>query len=206
MSRADDGFLDRWSRRKAEARAGDQPPLPDSDQEAETASVVPAADNRSDAEILDDLGLPDPETLRAGDDFRAFMVSAVPARIRSRALRVLWRSDPRLANLDGLVDHGEDFTDRATVVPAMRTAYAVGRGMVRHLAAAPAQDEAEPEKSLPVDSEPVEALPEQVAPLHEAADPEHRAVQPRRMRFTVQDADAEHKSAMSDRIDRVRST
>ncbi|MEL6197291.1 MAG: DUF3306 domain-containing protein, partial [Pseudomonadota bacterium] len=104
---AADGFLDRWSRRKLERRTeplpAEQPPAADP---AEAANV-PA---KSDAEILEELGLPDPETLGAGDDFSGFMAKAVPEHLRRQALRQLWGSNPVLANLDELLDYGEDFT------------------------------------------------------------------------------------------------
>ena len=68
-----------------------------------------------------------------GDDFTVFMSKAVPDRIRRRALRTLWRSNPVLANVDMLVDYGEDFTDSAMVVENMQTAYQVGKGMLKHI-------------------------------------------------------------------------
>ena len=90
---------------------------------------------KSDAELLAELGLPDPDSLGQGDDFAAFMGRAVPEHLRRRALRKLWVSNPVLANLDGLVDHGEDYTDAATVIPGMQTAYQVGKGMMQHVLA-----------------------------------------------------------------------
>jgi hypothetical protein len=48
-------------------------------------------------------------------------------------LRRLWLSNPALANVDGLVDYGQDFTDSATVVENLQTAYQVGRGMTAHI-------------------------------------------------------------------------
>ena len=85
----------------------------------------------SDAEILEELGLPDPDTLDEGDDFSRFMGGAIPTRLRNRALRRLWLTNPVLANLDELVDYGEDFTDAATVVENLQTAYRVGKGFLR---------------------------------------------------------------------------
>ena len=124
MSRKE-GFLDRWSRLK---EAGEPP-------EAE-APIVEAAkqepvetDERSDEEILTDLGLPDPDDLTLGDDVTGFMSKAVPDRLRRRALRQLWRTNPVLANVDGLVEYGEDYTDGAMVVENLQTLYQVGKGM-----------------------------------------------------------------------------
>ena len=127
---------DFWSRRRAAVEAEAAAELAASQAER-SAQELRANDSaqalRTDAEILQELGLKDPDELVAGDDFAAFMRSAVPERLRRRALRVLWRSNPVLANLDGLLDHGDDFSDAATVVPGLKTAYQVGKGTLRHL-------------------------------------------------------------------------
>lgn len=123
---------DFWSRRKAkvleeqheEARAAEQ---------CEVAEREAALEKKSDEEVLQELGLPDPDTLQPGDNVKAFMAEAVPDRIRRRALRKLWLSNPALANLDGLLDYGEDFTNGATVVENLQTAYQVGKGMLKHV-------------------------------------------------------------------------
>ncbi len=99
----------------------------------EDAEKLEALEEQSDEEILEELGLQDPETLVAGDDFSAFMSKAVPTRIRNKALRKLWLSDPKLANLDMLVDYGEDFTDSAMAVENIQSAYQVGKGMLKHV-------------------------------------------------------------------------
>ncbi len=118
---------DFWSRRKqaveAEANA-EQAAL----QALEQQQLEAAQKQQTDAEILDDLGLQDPDTLEAGDDFSAFMAKAVPTRLRNRALRKLWLSDPALANLDTLLDYGEDFTVSERAIEDIQTAYQVGKG------------------------------------------------------------------------------
>lgn len=151
------GFASRWSRLKQEAKAE---PV---DAEAEPAAAEPEApaaderpDDRSDEEVLEELGLPDPDTLKAGDNFAAFMAKAVPTRLRNRALRKLWVSDPVLANLDMLVDYGEDFTDAATVVENLQTAYQVGRGYIDKVAELSEEDAGSAE-------EPAEESPEESA-------------------------------------------
>jgi hypothetical protein len=88
-------------------------------------------------EVLEKLGLPDPDTLGPGDDFRAFMAREVPAFLRRRALRRLWRLNPVLANIDGLVDHGEDFHSPEFRPAVLTTAYQVGKGMILQEAPAP---------------------------------------------------------------------
>lgn len=129
MSGPDDqAFLSRWSRLKRERT---EPELePDLPQPDETGAAVEDAPEKTDSELLEELGLPEPESLKPGDDFSAFMSRAVPARLRNRALRKLWLTDPVLANLDELVDYGEDFTDAATVVENLASAWQAGKGYV----------------------------------------------------------------------------
>lgn len=123
---------DFWSRRKARVEAEAQ-------DEARAAEQLAAAareaelEEKTDAELCEELGLPDPDVLKMGDDFRVFMDKAVPERLRRRALRRLWVSNPVLANLDGLIDYADDYTDAAMVVPGMKTTYQVGKGMLAHV-------------------------------------------------------------------------
>ncbi len=129
---------DFWSRRRAAVQAEEQAEqvavatLAEAEAQAEREAVEA---EKTDAELLAELELPDPDTLRMGDDFSAFMKKSVPERLRRRALRRLWLSNPVLANLDGLLDHAGDFTDAATVMPNMATTYQVGKGMLEHVVA-----------------------------------------------------------------------
>jgi hypothetical protein len=134
------GFASRWSRLKREAEA--EAPEVDADGEMEGVAEpeAPVEDDRPDEEVLEELGLPDPDKLEPGDNFSAFMAKAVPARLRNRALRRLWISDPVLANLDELLDYGEDFTDAATVVENLQTAYQAGKGYINKMAKLPEGD------------------------------------------------------------------
>lgn len=124
------GFLRRWSRRKAEARTAAEP-TPEALERLESPSEPPAgAAPPAEEESFDVSSLPDIETLHAGSDFKAFLREGVPRELRTMALRKLWRLDPTLANLDGLVDYGQDF--RANQVSgALKTAYRVGKGFLR---------------------------------------------------------------------------
>jgi hypothetical protein len=126
------GEQDFWARRKAKVEAEALASEAALEQQA-LADHHAALEEKSDVELLDELKLPDPDTMKMGDDFSAFMSKAVPERIRRRALRTLWRSNPVLANVDMLVDYGEDFTDSAMVVENMQTAYQVGKGMLKHV-------------------------------------------------------------------------
>lgn len=134
---------DFWSRRKARveaeeaerdaARAAEAERVAEQARAEEEHARLQALEERPDEDILAELGLPDPDTLNRGDDFRAFLAREVPERLRRRALRRLWRSDPVLACLDGLNDYDEDYTNPAKVGDAVRTAYKVGEGFARQV-------------------------------------------------------------------------
>ncbi len=135
MTADDEGPLSRWSRRKAETRekqdaakerGGAMPPLQEEPAEL-PAQAEPDGGEAGPGEAAPP-DLPDIESLTADSDFTVFMRDGVPEHLRKLALRKLWRSDPVLANVDGLVDYGEDFTDAADVVKNMKTAYRVGKG------------------------------------------------------------------------------
>ncbi|EKV29505.1 hypothetical protein C882_0327 [Caenispirillum salinarum AK4] len=136
MSR--DSFLSRWSRRKAEARHAERepehaaPPAEASDEDlpapAEPDAAPVDAREREDEEPLD---LPDIDSLTAESDYTVFLKEKVPAALRKQALRKLWRSDPVLANLDGLNDYDDDYSTPAVAGAAVRTAYNALRGYAR---------------------------------------------------------------------------
>jgi len=129
-------FLSRWSRLK---RTGGEMAAQPAAPAAPVAPEGDAAPERSDAEILEEHGLPDPDSLGPEDDVSGFMARTIPDRLRNRALRRLWLRNPVLANLDELVDYGEDYTDAATVVAGLASAWQAGRG---YLPDAPADPEA----------------------------------------------------------------
>lgn len=135
-------MTDFWARRKAAVQAEEDHDAA-LEQAAAQAEKEAALAEKTDEDILAELELPDPDTLEQGDDFKVFLADAVPARIRTRALRRLWRLNPILANVDGLVDYGEDFTDAACVVENLQTAYQVGKGMTKHVLEMARQAEAE---------------------------------------------------------------
>jgi len=142
------GRGDFWSRRRAAVRAEEQAQaeaLVQQQQAHEQAVQEREQAEKTDEEILAELNLPDPDTMERGADFAAFMSKAVPERLRRRALRRLWVSDPVLANLDNLVDYADDYTDAATCVENLQTSYQVGRGMLAHIEAVEAQAKAKAE-------------------------------------------------------------
>ncbi len=189
-----------WTRRRQAVEAEKQTDEKARDEEKLDEEHRALAE-RPDEEVLAELDLPDPDSLSEGDDFTAFMAKAVPEKLRRRALRRLWLSNPVLANLDELLDYGEDFTDAGTVVENLQTVYRVGKGMVRDedlesdAAAEEAEAPAEAEAAVS-DAEPVETLAE---PAEEAPDtgeaipeevPEEIPEEPRarrHMRFAFED-------------------
>ena len=148
---------DFWSRRKAAVAAEEAKDAAEVQERAraETAAELEA---KTDEEILEELGLPDPSTLKPGDDFAAFLKDAVPDRIKKIALRKLWASNPILANVDGLLDYGEDFTDAAVGAGVVETTYQVGKGMLAHVQEMARQAEEAARKALEGEEEAIEAL------------------------------------------------
>ncbi len=128
-----EGFASRWSRRKREIQLEDptEPLAPAGPEQVPARPVVAAAGETAasppDSQAPD---LPDPDTLDADGDFTVFLGDNVPEALRRRALRRLWRLDPVLANLDGLNDYDDDFTDAAMVIEGMKTLYKVGKGFM----------------------------------------------------------------------------
>lgn len=131
---------DFWARRKAAVAQEAETDAAEA-LAAETAQEEAALAERTDEEILAELNLPQPEALESAEAVRDFVAQAIPQRLKTRALRHLWKLNPVLANLDGLVDYGEDFTDSAAVMENLQTAYQVGKGMLAHLEEKAAADE-----------------------------------------------------------------
>ncbi len=134
MAESDERFASRWSRRKrdAEVKEPAEPLAPAGSQGALAESEAPAAGLESNGNLPESetVEVPDPDTLDADADFTVFLKDGVPEAIRRRALRRLWRLNPVFANLDGLNDYDDDFTDAATVVEGLKTLYQVGKGFV----------------------------------------------------------------------------
>lgn len=150
---------DFWARRKqavaAETRAEEM-----AEEQAVHAAAEAELAERSDEDLLHEAGLPDPDQLTSAEEVQNFLKAELPQRLKTRALRKLWRLNPVLANLDGLVDYGEDFTDAATVIPDLQTVYKVGQGMIAKL-----------EELGTAEKEEASASPDEVAPLEATPEP-----------------------------------
>jgi hypothetical protein len=172
---------DFWSRRKAAVAAQEAKETRVAEERARVETVA-ELEAKTDAEILEDLGLPDPTTLEPGDDFAAFLKDAVPDRIKKIALRKLWTSNPILANVDGLLDYGEDFTDAAVGAGVVETTYQVGKGMLAHVEEMARQAEEAARKALEGDEEEViDAVDEtpELDLMEEDIEPVDRSGEPR---------------------------
>lgn len=148
---SDESFLARWSRLKQrpaqpeEDRQGEPPP---NDAAGDALARESIDDGRlseaaaGDAEVCED-GQSESapakrdftefnfDELDFDSDYRQFMKDDVPEDARNKALRRLWTSNPVLANMDGLDDYCEDYTDAAVVpIGPLKTAYKIGRGFL----------------------------------------------------------------------------
>lgn len=184
------GGQDFWSRRRAGVEAEEQA-IEARAVEAEAIQL----EERPDEDILAELHLPEPEALESADDVRDFLKAELPQRLKTRALRRLWRLNPALANLDGLVDYGEDYTDAALVVENLQTAYQVGKGMVTAFLEDEENDAPDATAVRPEDGDDPTEHAEDI-PLASTAepppcpepDPEPTAMPQRRMRFAFDTA------------------
>lgn len=128
-----DGFLARWSRRKQAVAAGEEiadeipgetagriDPVGEAKIDEEQAAELEA--NRLAAEAVDI------DALEYESDFSVFFKEGVPALLRQKALRILWRSNPILANVDGLCDYDDNFADPSLIMKTFDSAYRAGKG------------------------------------------------------------------------------
>ena len=190
-----------WTTRRAAVAAeaqADQNASLEAASEAQEAALA----ERDDVELLSELGLPAPEELLSGEQLRAFLKAQLPQRLKSRALRAFWRTNPVLACLDGLNDYEDDYTAAATAGKAVNTLYVVGKGFAQPVADALEKimdEDEEPaliamsERSVPdvsppqaVEVETQDAEEYDVAGSEVESDEEEFAAitTPRRMRFT----------------------
>ena len=130
----DKGFFSRWSDRKRAIAAGedvvqDDPQLPPpvdmvepENAEEEAARLAELDANREAAEAIDI------DALDYDSDYSAFFKDGVPPLLKQKAMRLLWRSNPLLANVDGLCDYDENFGDPSLILEKFESAYRIGKG------------------------------------------------------------------------------
>lgn len=195
-----------WARRRAavevEAEADAR-----ADELRQEQLRAEALAEKDDADVLAELDLPDPANMKAGDDFSAFMARDVPEHLRRQALRTLWRSNPVLACVDGLNEYDDDYRAAMLLQEPIKTAYQVGKGMLKHIEEMERQANPEnPENEDPVadDAEVLVAESEEcdgakddievtqaataAATQSEPTEGEELMAGPRRMRFRFEEA------------------
>ena len=102
VSESQEPFLDRWSRRKAEAKPEPPPAVRDQDVAAKTPPPE----------------LPPVEKLTFDSDYRAFFHPKVNEDTRRAALKKLF-GDPRFNVMDGLDVYIDDYSKTEPIPPAM---------------------------------------------------------------------------------------
>lgn len=105
---SDEEFLARWSRRKREARAGNDAPAPA--QPTEPQSPAAPAEDPASAEV-NLPNLPPIESITAGTDVTAFLRHGIPPELGRAALRRAWAADPAIRDFVGLAENAWDFND-----------------------------------------------------------------------------------------------
>jgi hypothetical protein len=144
----EDGFLSRWSRRKREEHPEEAPAEPSTEAVETTGVESPTETHEGDADEGDPeviARLPDIDSMDDSSDFKVFLQTGVPEALRRRALRKLWGVNPVLANLDGLNDYDEDYTQIGVLGQTVKSLYQVGKGFVTDEEVAPAEAETEPD-------------------------------------------------------------
>jgi hypothetical protein len=99
-----ENFLERWSRKKAEAQRDeidDVPPAPEQRGEPAPAATTLTFDVSS---------LPSLESITSVTDMRAFLAAGVPQELTRAALRRVWAADPAIRDFVGLQENDWDFT------------------------------------------------------------------------------------------------
>jgi hypothetical protein len=88
----------------------------------------------NDQELLEKFKLPNPEKIKKEKGLDLFFKDGVPDRLRQIALRRVWKLNPIIRFADAEInDYHEDFTDAATVIEGMQTAYQVGKGYLSEI-------------------------------------------------------------------------
>jgi len=106
---AEEPFIGRWSRLKAQARERDACATVPADAPAGGSPPATTAADAAAGEGPPPLQLPDIDQLGEDSDYSAFLAPGVDAELRRRALRKLFRS-PKFNVFDGLDTYRDDFT------------------------------------------------------------------------------------------------
>ena len=131
----EENFLSRWSKKKSKQKtqienSNSKQIDPESSTEKENQSSLDEENDKLyDEDLLKKYNLPNPEKIKKEKSLDVFFKEGVPDRLRQIALRRVWRLNPIIKFADAEInDYHEDFTDAATVIEGMETAYKVGKG------------------------------------------------------------------------------
>lgn len=138
---SDDGatFLERWSKRKAQARGG----LPTAEDGKETLTPPPTAREEGQEIPLEDL--PPIETINATTDLTPWLRRKVPEAWKRAALGRVWSADPAISQFVGLADYDWDWNapDGVPGFGPLRAADDVGQLLAQAIGQAPRKDKPE---------------------------------------------------------------
>ena len=144
---ANEGFMSRWSKRKSnlkhdqgnEKNLKGKTELQESNVNEQKTVIKEEVDESqysdlNDQELLEKFKLPNPEKIKKEKGLDLFFKDGVPDRLRQIALRRVWKLNPIIRFADAEInDYHEDFTDAATVIEGMQTAYQVGKGYLSEI-------------------------------------------------------------------------
>ena len=141
-NKLNESFISRWSKRKS-GIVSDEDNLelnknPEIDEDKKNPSNKDIDDNNydelNDEELLEKFKLPNPDKIKKEKGLDVFFKDGVPDRLRQIALRRVWKLNPIIRFADAEInDYHEDFTDAATVIEGMQTAYQVGKGYLSEI-------------------------------------------------------------------------
>ena len=144
---SNEGFMSRWSKRKSnlkhdqgnEKNLKGKTELQESNVNEQKTIIKEEVDESqysdlNDQELLEKFKLPNPEKIKKEKGLDLFFKDGVPDRLRQIALRRVWKLNPIIRFADAEInDYHEDFTDAATVIEGMQTAYQVGKGYLSEI-------------------------------------------------------------------------
>ena len=144
---SNEGFMSRWSKRKSnlkhdqgnEKNLKGKTELQESNVNEQKTVIKEEVDESqysdlNDQELLEKFKLPNPEKIKKEKGLDLFFKDGVHDRLRQIALRRVWKLNPIIRFADAEInDYHEDFTDAATVIEGMQTAYQVGKGYLSEI-------------------------------------------------------------------------
>ena len=157
-NKLNESFISRWSKRKSGNVSDEENPELKSYEieEVKNKKKLSTKDKKDDSdyeelndqELLEKFKLPNPDKIKKEKGLDVFFKDGVPDRLRQIALRRVWKLNPIIRFADAEInDYHEDFTDAATVIEGMQTAYQVGKGYLTEML------ENKDEESLPETNE-----------------------------------------------------